>query len=148
MEGDRRLKAMASWSSYTLPLPLMERETKAFYDWCAKGELRLQRCSDCRTWRHTPKPMCSECFSERWEWERASGKGSLFAWCVVHDPPSPLFADITPYVGAIIALPEGPRMVSTVTGIGFDALATGMPVEVWFDPVTPEVTLPKFRPVR
>jgi uncharacterized OB-fold protein len=30
-------------------------------------------------------------------------------------------------------------------GVAPDALEIGMPVEVVFDPVTPEVTLPRFR---
>ncbi len=39
-------------------------------------------------------------------------------------------------------------MVSWVTGIDPMQLKADMPVEVWFDDVTPEVTIPKFRPLK
>ena len=38
-------------TSYNKPLPLLEGLTKEFYDWCAKGELRFQRCQDCGSCR-------------------------------------------------------------------------------------------------
>ncbi len=37
-------------------------------------------------------------------------------------------------------------MLSNVVGIRPDAVKIGMPVEVTFDDVTPEFTLPKFKP--
>ena len=57
----------------------------------------------------------------------------------------PQFAPLVPYAPVIIELEEGVRMVSWVTDIKPDELALGIPVEVMFDDVTPEVTLPKFR---
>jgi hypothetical protein len=133
--------------AYSKPLPIMQGWTREFYDWCRRGELRLQRCKACGTWRHVPQPMCAECHSWEWEWAKTSGRGTLFTWCVVFDPPSPLFAKDVPYAGVVVELVEGPRMVSWVAGVDPMKLAAGMPLEVWFDPVTPEVTLPKFRPV-
>jgi uncharacterized OB-fold protein len=37
------------------------------------------------------------------------------------------------------------RLVGQVVGVANDELAAGMPVEVVFDDVTPEITLPKWR---
>jgi uncharacterized OB-fold protein len=42
-------------------------------------------------------------------------------------------------------LDEGPRLATWVTDIPPDQLQIGMPVEVWFDNVSDEVTLPKFK---
>jgi uncharacterized OB-fold protein len=58
----------------------------------------------------------------------------------------PAFADKVPYVAAIVALDEGPRMATWITDIAPEKLREGMRVQVWFDAVTPEVTLAKFRP--
>jgi len=45
-----------------------------------------------------------------------------------------------------VELEEGPRMVSNVTGIPPTDVKVDMPVEVYFDDVTPEATLYKFKP--
>jgi len=133
-------------NAYEKPLPLMQGWTKEFYDWCKRRELRLQRCKACGAWRHVPQPLCSECHSWEWDWAKASGRGRLFTWCVVFDPPSPVFAKDVPFAGAVVELEEGPRLVSWVSGVDPMKLEAGMPLEVWFDDVTPEVTLAKFRP--
>ena len=46
-----------------------------------------------------------------------------------------------------LALAEGVRLVSQVLDLAPEQLRVGLPVEVVFDDVTPEVTLPKFRPL-
>ncbi|MGD9764474.1 MAG: Zn-ribbon domain-containing OB-fold protein [Candidatus Binatia bacterium] len=132
--------------AYNKPLPVMQGWTKEFYEFCRKRELRLQRCKHCRTWRHIARPMCSVCQSWDWEWAKASGRGTLFTWCTVYEPPTPLFEDEAPYAGIVVELEEGPRMVSWIGGIDPAKLRAGMPLEVWFDDVTPEITLPKFKP--
>ena len=32
-----------------------------FYGFCARGELRFQRCKGCGTWRHPPRILCPRC---------------------------------------------------------------------------------------
>jgi len=46
----------------------------------------------------------------------------------------------------VVELDEGPRLTTWVTGISPDELRVGMPVELLFDDITNEVTLPKFKP--
>jgi uncharacterized OB-fold protein len=60
-------------------------------------------------------------------------------------PMLPQFADMTPYSAVIVELDEGVRMVSWVVDVPDEELRLGLPVEVFFDDVTAEVTLPKFR---
>jgi hypothetical protein len=60
----------------------------------------------------------------------------------------PQFTDVTPYSPAIVELEEGVRMVTWITDISNEELKLDIPVEVVFDDVTPEVTLPKFRRAR
>ena len=47
----------------------------------------------------------------------------------------------------VIELAEGVRLVSQVLDVAPEQLRVGLPVEVVFDDVTPEVPLPKFRPL-
>jgi hypothetical protein len=55
----------------------------------------------------------------------------------------------TPYVIAMVELEEGPRLMTNLVGVVADParLRIGMAIEVVFEDVTPEVTLPRFRPV-
>ena len=53
----------------------------------------------------------------------------------------------TPYVIALIALAEGPVMMSNVVGCAPEDVIVGMPVEVLFETWSEEITVPKFRPV-
>ena len=60
-------------------------------------------------------------------------------------PYFPAFDGERPYIVAYIQLDEGPCLMSTLVDCNPDEIACDMPVEVVFDDVTNEVTLPKFR---
>lgn len=132
-------------AEYSKPLPVLEGLTEEFYGWCRKGELRFQRCTECSAWRHVPREMCAECGSTDWDWQRSSGRGKVFTWTVAARPLHPAFAGATPYAPAVIEMEEGVRVLSEVVDCPPGQLAIDMPVEVVFDPVTSEVTLPKFK---
>lgn len=119
----------------------------AFYQFCTQPELRFQRCQECHTWRHMPRESCASCGALAWLWERSRGKGQVFSWTIVHRALHPGFNDDLPYAVVVIALDEGVRLVSHVVDLPPDQLRLGLPVEVVFDDVTPEVTFPKFRPL-
>ena len=131
-------------SEYRRPLPRRQGYAREFYEFCRKHELRFQRCADCGTWRHIPRDMCANCGSFRAEWAKSSGRGKVFSWTTVMQPMLPQFADV-PYSPVIIELEEGVRLLSFVVNVRPDELAIDMPVEVSFDDVTAEVTLPKFK---
>lgn len=133
--------------TYTKPLPRGEDANGEFYQFCKQHELRFQRCTACGTWRHMPRESCAACGSFAWTWERSSGQGTVYSWTVIHRALHPGFAEDLPYAAVIIELQEGVRLVSHVLDVAPQALRLGMPVEVVFDDVTPEVTLPKFRPI-
>ena len=136
---------MSEASAYTKPLPELEGHAREFYGFCKQRELRFQRCTKCRAWRHVPREMCAGCGSTEWEWARASGRGSVFTWTVVGRALHPAFQEDTPYAPVVVEMEEGVRLLSQVVDCPPEALAIGMPVEVVFDDVTDEVTLPRFR---
>jgi uncharacterized OB-fold protein len=133
-------------AEHAKPLPALEGLAGEFYGYCRQGELRFQRCGGCRAWRHVPREMCAECGSWDWSWEISSGRGKIFSWTVVTRALHPAFQSDTPYACVIVELDEGVRLLSRVKGVEPDALAVDMPVEVFFEAVTDEVTLPGFRP--
>jgi hypothetical protein len=133
---------------YAKPLPVLEGLAGEFYGWCRRHELRFQRCTRCLAWRHVPREMCPACGSREWEWARASGRGTVFTWTVVARALHPGYAADAPLAPAVIEMDEGIRLLSVVVDCAPEELVVGMPVEVTFEAVTPEVTLPKFRRAR
>lgn len=127
------------------PLPALEGFTKAFYEFCRAGELRFQRCTACGTWRHVPRERCGACGDAGFEWARSSGRGIVYTWTTIARALHPAFAGETPYAAVVVEMEEGVRLLSRVVDVPLDALAIGLPVEVVFEAVTPEVTLPRFR---
>jgi uncharacterized OB-fold protein len=132
-------------TAYKRPLPRRRGMAGEFYEYCKKHELRFQRCTDCGTWRHVPRDMCAKCGSFNWAWAQSSGKGKLFSWTTVMQPMLPQFADRVPYSPVVVEMDEGVRILSELVDVPNEELRLGLPVEVAFDDVTPEVTLPKFR---
>jgi len=129
-----------------IPIPVPNPDNQGFWDACRRGELRLQRCAGCGRFRHHPRPMCAACGSLDYEWALASGRGIVHTFTIVHRPTLPAFEARVPYNVVTVALEEGVFMVSNLTDCPLDEIRIGLPVEVVFEPLTDEITLPKFRP--
>lgn len=128
------------------PMPTPIPETEGFWEGTRAGELRIQVCAACGHRQLNPGPVCDECLSPDIEWRRASGRGTVFSFTVVHHAFHPAFQGDLPYVVADVELEEGPVITSNVVGIEPSEVRIGMPVEVTFDRVSDEITLPKFAP--
>ncbi len=130
------------------PRPLPSLDNREFYEAASRGELRFQRCSDCGSWRHYPRPICSVCLSRRFRWERASGRGELYSWTVIHGPTLPAFQAELPYVVGDVLLDEGLHFQSRIAGCRPEELRAGMKLEASFVAADEDVTLVQFRPPR
>ena len=64
---------------------------------------------------------------------------------MTHQPIHPALVDHTPFATVQIELEEGPRMTSNLIDVPPDEIEIGMAVEVVFERVTDEVTLPLFK---
>ncbi|MBK8308216.1 MAG: OB-fold domain-containing protein [Gammaproteobacteria bacterium] len=131
--------------AYDKPLPVLEGLSGEFYAWCRQGELRFQRCTDCGTFRHVPRELCAQCNSFAWEWARSSGRGTVYTWTVVQRALHPAFANDTPLAPVVVEMEEGVRLLGNMVDCAPQELVIGLPVEVEFEAVTPEVSLPRFR---
>jgi hypothetical protein len=127
------------------PLPVPTPETKHFWEGTRAGELRLQRCDDCRHTYFPPRPFCPKCASRSVAVVKASGKARLFSY-VIHHRPAPGFTP--PYAIAVVELDEGPRMMTNIVDCPPtpEALLLDMPLEVMFEKLTDQITLALFRP--
>ncbi len=126
-------------------LPEPTPETQHFWDGTKRGELRLQRCDDCSHAYFPPRPFCPLCASRSVAVFAASGRATLHSYVISHRP-APGFEP--PYAIAVVELEEGPRMMSNITGVAQtpEALRLDMPLEVEFEAVSDEISLPLFRP--
>ena len=142
---------MATTSEYKKPLPTPSHVSRPFWDAAKEHRLTYQRCTACGTRVFYPRDVCPgpECFGVgTLEWVESSGKGWVYASSISYQPAHPAFAADVPYVLAIVELDEGVRMHSNVVGIDPKEVEIGMRVEVVWDDVTPEFSLPKFRPIQ
>jgi uncharacterized protein len=114
------------------------------YAYWARGELRLQRCSDCNTWRHPPRYLCATCGSPRFTWEHTSGRGRVFSWTITHRAVDPAFEP--PYAIVVAELDEGPRLVGSLAGLEPADLALDLEVVIELEPVSDAIALVSFRP--
>ncbi len=126
------------------PLPVINEESRPFWEGCRQHRLMLQHCGDCGAYVYYPRALCTACHSENLAWEQVSGEGTVYSYTVCHRPAGPAFAGDVPYVVALIDLKEGPRMLSNIVGSDPAAVRIGQAVRVTFDDVSEEVTLPKF----
>jgi uncharacterized OB-fold protein len=128
------------------PAPVPTPETQPYWDGCAAGELRLQRCADCSEAYFYPRPVCPACGSVRVEWFTATGRATLYSYVINHRP-APGFENDGPYAIAVVQLEEGPRMMTNITGIPNtpEDLVLDMPLQVTFEQ-RGDVALPLFQP--
>jgi uncharacterized protein len=127
------------------PLPTITDVNRPFWEATARGELVAQQCSVCGLIRYPINPRCTNCLSPLFEWAQLSGEGTVFSTIVYHHVFNPAFRDDVPYNVSVIQLDEGIRMWSNVTDVPPESVKVGDRVKVWFDEVTPEVTMPRFR---
>ena len=138
---------MAEQTEYKKPLPTPSNLSRPFWDATKQHRLTFQRCKLCGTHVFYPRDICPgpECFGVgSMEWAESSGRGWGYSYTLSHQPAHPGFVPEVPYVFAIVQLEEGVRMNTNIVGIDHGDLRIGMPVEVVWDDVTPEITLPKF----
>ncbi len=129
-----------------IPVPVPTPETAHFWQGAQAGELRLQRCDDCQHVYFPPRPFCPACACRSVSVFTASGAASLYSYVINHRP-HPGFNG--PYAIAVVTLAEGPRMMANIlnTPQTPEALLLDMPLQVTFEKLTEEVTLPYFQPM-
>jgi uncharacterized OB-fold protein len=140
---------MTAPTTVARPLPLIDPETAFF--WAATKQHRLEflYCADCDRYVHHPQPLCPGCLGSTLAPRAVSGRGTVYTFTVAEQAFHPFWADRLPYVLGVIELAEKPglRFLSQLVDVDPDTDLVGLPVEVVWEDVDDEVTLPFFRPV-
>ena len=126
------------------PLPQPDPDTEFFWEAVRRHELHILRCQECRTYVHLPRPACRNCGSTELAGEKVSGRGVVHSFTVTHFP-LPGFEP--PFAVVLVELEEQPglRLAGNLVDVAPGDIEIGLPVEVTFERVSDDVTLPLFR---
>jgi uncharacterized OB-fold protein len=99
----------------------------------ADGRLRFRGCAACGRIHHPPVPRCPYCGGRDLAPQAVSGRATVAAYTVNHQPFMPGFEP--PYVIAFVEIEEDPtiRLTTNIVGCPIDAVRIGMPVQVTFE---------------
>jgi len=128
-------------------IPKPTPETQHYWDGAREGELRIQACNSCKENYFPPRPFCPKCGARDVKVVKASGKGKLYSYIINH-LPSPGYT--SPFIVAIVELDEGVRLMTNLLEIEPDPakIELDMPLEVTFEKVSDEISLPQFKPAK
>ncbi|MFF3986424.1 Zn-ribbon domain-containing OB-fold protein [Streptomyces sp. NPDC001797] len=90
--------------------PVTDTDGTPFWEYAARGELRVQACADCGEPRFPPRPCCPRCQSFASEWRPTSGRGRIWSYVVPHPPLLPEYAAQAPYNVVVVELDDAPRV--------------------------------------
>ena len=130
--------------TYEKPQPVIDPGTRPFWDAAREPRLSIQRCRACVQNHFYPRELCPHCHSIFFFFFNDTATAEIYTYTIARKPAGPVFAADVPYVIALIALDEGPRMLTNIVTNDVEQVRIGDRVTVKFDDVTPELTLPKF----
>lgn len=124
--------------------------TQPFWDAANRDTLAAPKCTNCGTFRLPPSPFCFVCQTRGVEWVELPGTGTIHSYTVVRHPLHPGLADCCPYVTGVVELDgtqgAGARMIVNIIDVDPDTVRIGDRVEVVFEHVNDEMSVPRFRP--
>ncbi len=129
------------------PVPIVNPWAKPFWEAARERRFIIQQCTDCKKYIFYPRICCPHCFSDRVEWVEASGKGTIYSYTVVLNNAPSAFMNDVPYVIAVVKLEEGVQLLSNIVDCDPEKVRCDMNVEVTFEKLDDQFTLPKFKPV-
>ncbi|BCK70539.1 hypothetical protein Srufu_044920 [Streptomyces libani subsp. rufus] len=141
-------------SAAGLLLPVPDDDGAPFWEYAARGELRIQACADCDALRFPPRPCCPQCRSFNARWQRMSGRGRIWSYVLPHPPLLPAYAEQPGYNAIIVELAEAPgiRLVGNLVtaadaplnSVDPARLRIGAPVKAVFQAMPGGVTVPRW----
>ena len=131
--------------SIAKPIPTLRGEEKIYFEEAKAGRLVYQECRDCGASIFYLRTVCPECMSEELDVVPSAGRGTIHSYTTLHRPGHPAFADEVPYTIVLVDLDEGVRVIADLVDSDPEDIEVGAPVEVLFDAVTEDFTVPRFR---
>jgi uncharacterized OB-fold protein len=86
-------------------------------------------CPHCDAKLFPPRDVCPECGQEAKQLYNFSGRGEVYSYTTIYDPPAG-FEENAPYTVALVKLEEGPLVTAQLTDLGDQEVEIGAPVEM------------------
>jgi uncharacterized OB-fold protein len=86
-------------------------------------------CPHCETKLFPPRDICPECGKEAKTQFQFSGRGEVYSYTTIYDPPAG-FEENAPYTVALVKLDEGPIVTAQLTDLDGQKVEIGAPVEM------------------
>ncbi len=86
-------------------------------------------CPHCDAKLFPPRDVCPECGQEAKTLYNFSGRGEVYSFTTVYEPPAG-FEENAPYTVALVKLEEGPLITAQLTDLGGRKVEIGTPVEM------------------
>ena len=130
------------------PLPGLTDQTRPFWQAAREGRLLLQKCAACGTFNFHPKPWCIACGCRDLAWTEARPTGTVYSHTVSRSVAMnyPGWAAELPVIMCLIDLDDGARLYGQVTGCTPEEIRIGLRVQAYFEAISDEAGVPKFRP--
>jgi uncharacterized OB-fold protein len=130
---------MAQGQDRKIAAPAINPETQAFWDATPQGKLLYKKCTACGEPHFYPRTYCPFCFSDKTEWQEASGSGTIYTYSVMRRAP-------VPYAIAYVELAEGPRIMTNIVDCDLNAIKIGQAVKLVFKSSEGGPAVPMFAP--
>ena len=88
-----------------------------------------ERCEHCHNAIFPPRDVCPHCAEPAQKEFTLSGRGTVYSYTTVYDPPAG-FEAYAPYPVALVRLDDGPMVTAQLTDVAPSEVSIGMPVEM------------------
>jgi uncharacterized OB-fold protein len=86
-------------------------------------------CPHCNAKIFPPRDVCPECGNEARTPFQFSGRGEVYSFTTIYDPPAG-YEENAPYTVALVKLEEGPIVTAQLTDLEDEPVKIGAPVEM------------------
>jgi uncharacterized OB-fold protein len=107
------------------PETLRSDRSSPFWDGLDRHELMLQFCLSCNVYVHYPRRRCPACWGRRLQWRLSPGRGRVASFSRIWRPGHPAWEADVPYYVALVALDEGPRLMTNLVGYEHEEPSVG-----------------------
>lgn len=122
--------------------------TQPFWDAAREHQLVIPLCSSCNEGRLPATQYCPHCGAEGTEWIPVSGNAVIHSATICRQAFHPALKDHVPYVLATVTPVEYPaiRLVTNIITSDVESVQIGDAVNVVWDDVDENTTIPRFTP--
>tara|TARA_B100000963_G_C22631815_1_gene675316 strand:+ start:2922 stop:3317 length:396 start_codon:yes stop_codon:yes gene_type:complete len=124
----------------------LDKDSRKFWAAAKKNKLLIQRTINSNKFFLYSRGHSGAIAEDDYEWVEASGLGEIYSFTICNIPgASKYYLDKTPYVIAIINLQEKVRIMSNIIEKNHNNIKIGKKVQVIFQKLNEEITLPCFK---